>query len=272
MHVADLHESLTKINDQRHTWHRFVETGHPPSVPPGLSDLQPLLQEAEQDIRELSDTLGRSGDDALAGLTLDALMELMASLGEESDVLRTLEDRAHVTQTLQDWKLGPLVDDLANRHVASADVADELELAWWRGALEHVLRNNDDLLSQDLEILQRLESDYRLVDEAHASSNARRLAWQLAERWSVGLMDWPEESTWLKTALKTTGVTPTTLNEHAPHLGRALAPVWLASPYDIAQLPAAQSFDVVVLADAGAVTLPEVAPAIRRGRQVVANR
>ena len=270
MHVADLHESLTKINDQRHTWHRFVETGHPPSVPPGLSDLQPLLQEAEQDIRELGQTLGRAGDEALELRSLEQLQQLMASLGAESDVLRTLEERAHVTHTLQEWKLGPLVDDLANRHVASEDVAAELELAWWRGALEHILTTHQDLLGQDLEILQRLESDYRLVDEAHASSNATRLAWQLAERWSVGLMDWPEEASWLKTALKSGTVTPTALQEGAPHLSRALAPVWLASPYEIHQLPAAQSFDVVIVADAGAVTLPEVAPAIRRAKQVVA--
>lgn len=270
MHVGDLHGFLVKINEQRHTWQRFVESGHPPSVPPGLADLQPLLQEAQQDIRTLSETLGREPEQSLAHSSVDQLIELMASLGAESDVLRTLEDRAQVTSTLQDWDLGPLVDDLANRHVSAGDVAHELELAWWRGALEHILSQNQDLLGQDSLLLHRLESDYRLVDEAHASSNAKRLAWQLAERWSVGLMDWPEEAAWLKSALKSGGVTPTNLHEKAPHLSRALAPVWLASPYDVHKLPASQSFDVVVVADAGAVTLAEVAPAIRRGRQVVA--
>lgn len=270
MHVADVHESLVRINQQRHTWHRFVETGHPPSVPPGLADLQPLVHEAEQDVRELSQTLGREGPQDLAEMTTEALVDLMVQLGQESDVLRTLEDRAHVTATLHEWQLGPLVDDLANRHVATDAVADELELAWWRGALEHILTSNQDLLGQDTSILQRLESDYRLVDEAHAASNAKRLAWQLAERWSVGLMDWPEEASWLKSALKSGRVSPTQLHDNAPHLSRALAPVWLASPYDIPQLPPGQSFDVVMVADAGAVTLPEVAPAIRRARQVVA--
>lgn len=270
MHVTDLHGALVRINEQRHTWHRFVETGHPPSVPPGLADLHPLVAQAEQDIRALGHTLGRAGEDSLDLLSIDALIGLMSELGKESDVVRTLEDRAHVTSTLHEWQLGPLVDDLANRHVEADAVADELELAWWRGALEHILSTNQDLLGQDASILHRLESDYRLVDEAHAASNAKLLAWQLAERWSVGLMDWPEEASWLKTALKSGQVSPRTLHDHAPHLSRALAPVWLSSPYEIPQLPLGQRFDVVVIADAGAVTLPEVAPAIRRGKQIVA--
>ena len=269
MHVADLHEALIRINSQRQLWNRFVETGHPPAVPPGLADLQPLLQEVEQDINQLDDTLGGDGK-ALSQMTLDALSAHLDKLAEESEVLKTLEERAQVTDTLKELHLSELVDDFANRHVTGDHVASELELAWWRAALEHILRGNEDLLGQDTNILQRLESDFRLVDEAHAASNAKRLAWQLAERWSVGLMDWPDEASWLKGALKSGRMTPGELHERAPHLSRALAPVWLASPYDIAKLPPTQSFDVVIVADAGSVTLPEVAPAIRRGKQVVA--
>lgn len=270
MHVTDLHEALTKINQQRQLWHRFVESGHPPAVPPGLADLHPLLQEVEQDVAALNDTLGRAGDESLTELSIEALTGLMGELAKESDVLKTLEDRAQVTSTLQDWKLGELIDDFANRHVSADQVAPELELAWWRGALEHILASNADLLGQDTNILRRLEADYRLVDEAHAASNAKRLAWQLAERWSVGLMDWPEEASWLKKSLKSGRITPSALHDNAPHLSRALAPVWLASPYDVPKLPPSLGFDVVMVVDAGAVTLPEVAPAIRRGRQVVA--
>lgn len=270
MHVSDMHEALTRIDEQRHTWQRFVDTGHPPAVPPGLAELHPLLQEVEQDVLALNNTLGREGDAVLTELTLEQLTELTAELAQESEVLRTLEDRAQVTETLQQWHLGPLVDDFASRHVQSDQVAAELDLAWWRAALEQLMADNADLLGQDSGILERLEADYRLVDEAHASTNAKRLAWQLAERWSVGLMDWPDESTWLKTSLKTGKMSPADLHDNAPHLARALAPVWLASPYDVAKLPPSQGFDTVMIADAGALTLPEVAPAIRRAKQVVA--
>jgi hypothetical protein len=55
----------------------------------------------------------------------------------------------------------------------------------------------------------------------------------------------------------------------APTLLRTLAPVWLASPYEVPAIPDDPDFDVVIIADAGAVCLAEAAPALRRARQVV---
>lgn len=270
MHVNDLHQSLKDIQDQRQLWHRFVDTGQPPSVPAGVADVQAVLQEVEEDVRWLNDILARPEDDRIDALSFDAMMVVMAELSEESDVLHTLEERAHVADELEAWQLGPLVEDLANRHVDESQVESELELAWWRGALEHVLAENVDLLGQDAAVLHRLEADYRLVDEAHAASSATRLAWQLSERWSVGLMDWPEEASWLKNALKSGTIDAIGLHREAPHLARALAPLWLSSPYDVVKLPADVPFDTVIVIDAGTITLAEAAPAIKRAHQVVA--
>ncbi len=50
---------------------------------------------------------------------------------------------------------------------------------------------------------------------------------------------------------------------------RTLAPVWLASPYELPEIPDDPPFDVVIIADAGALDLAEAAPALRRGHQVV---
>jgi len=270
MHVSDIHQALKDIQSQRQLWQRYVDTGQPPSVPAGVADVQAILLEVEEDTAWLTSVLGRADDDRLERLNVDELTTLLGALGEESEILHTLEDRAHITDTLTKWGLSTLVEDLADRHVDSDMVDAELELAWWKGALEHVLARNTDLLGQDATVLHRLEADYRLVDEAHVASNATRLGWQLAERWSVGLMDWPEEANWLKAALKTSTVTPATLHHSAPHLARALAPVWLASPYDVWQLPAEGVFDTVILIDAGTVTFAEASPAIRRASQVVA--
>jgi hypothetical protein len=70
--------------------------------------------------------------------------------------------------------------------------------------------------------------------------------------------------------LKNGSASAATLAERAPQLGRVLAPVWLASPYDVAILPQSMGFDTVVLVDAGACTLAENIGALRRARQVVA--
>jgi hypothetical protein len=166
--------------------------------------------------------------------------------------------------------LGPLVEDLANRHVEADRVGSELELAWWRGALETILAKEDALLGSDRSVLERLEADFRLVDEAHTAGNAQRLAWQLAERWSLGLMDRPEEATALKKLLTSKTATVSELTRLAPHLIKALSPVWCATPYDVHQLPDSVRFDVVFILDAGSLRTSEVVGAVRRAPQVVA--
>jgi hypothetical protein len=50
---------------------------------------------------------------------------------------------------------------------------------------------------------------------------------------------------------------------------RTLAPVWLASPYEVPEIPDTDGFDVVLIADAGALCLAEAAPALRRAGQIV---
>jgi hypothetical protein len=271
VHVGDLHEALSRIQQQREVWNRYVDTGHPPTLPGGLGDALVALQPVEQDLHELDRVLGRQGPGGrLADLPLDALTALLGALATESEILQGLEERQEVADHLAGWHLGPLVQDLANRHVESDRVASELELAWWRGALETILAKEDALLGSDSAVLERLEADFRLVDEAHTAGNAQRLAWQLAERWSLGLMDWPEEATALKKMLKTQTANVPGLTHSAPHLTKALSPVWCASPYDVHQIPENLRFDTVFILDAGSLTTAEALGAVRRAPQLVA--
>ena len=271
VHVGDLHGSLIKIQQQRETWNRFVDSGHPPTLPGGLGDAHVAYQQVEQDLAELDRVLGNSGAGTrLADMPLAPLYELLGKLAEESEVLESLERRQEVADHLATWHLQPLVEDLATRHVVGDNVASELELAWWRGALETILAKEDALLGSDTAVLERLEADFRLVDEAHTAGNAQRVAWQLAERWSLGLMDWPEEATELKKLLKTKSATVGNLTAMAPHLLKALSPVWLAGPYDVHTIPETVRFDVVFVLDAGSLRTSEVLGAIRRAPQLVA--
>jgi len=270
VHVGDLHESLVKISAQRELWNRFVDTGHQPSVPSGLADAHVLLQQVEEDLRDLERVLHRTEEgQRLSDMPTTELRDFVENLSKESEILQSLEKRQEVSDQLAHWNLGPLVEDLATRHVEAAEVGDELELAWWRGALEHILDREEALLGSDKNILERLEADFRLVDEAHSAGNSQSLSWQLAERWTLGLMDWPEEAKALKSLLKRHGATATELSEQAPHLVKALSPVWLATPYNVHALPEAIRFDTVIVLDAGAVTVSETLGALRRAPQLV---
>jgi hypothetical protein len=191
----------------------------------------------------------------LLGLPLHALGVTLGGLAAESDALTNLQERSELVGVLRALDLDALITDLANRHVPEHAVAAELELAWWRSALDSLLQNDRALLGAKTDVLERLEADFRLVDEAHSAGSAQLLGWQLAENWKIGLVDWPDEATSLKRLLKNESVASAALQNASPHLSRAVAPIWMASPYEVHEITDTMSFDTVVLVDAGALTV-----------------
>ena len=268
VHVADLHGALTDIQRQRMLWQRFVAAGVTPEVPIGIGDVQVAYQQVSQDLAALDEPL--DGGVRLAQLPLPDLEKRLAGLAADSDVLQNLQERAKLRSMLRDLGLESLLADLAERHVPEGQVAAELELAWWRSALESLLESDRALLGANTSVLDRLEADFKLVDEAHAAGSASLLGWQLAQNWNIGLVDWPEEAAELKRLLRAQKLTTADLHHAAPHLSRTVAPVWLASPYEVHTITDKLRFDTVILVDAGAISLAESVGAIRRGKQTVA--
>ncbi len=276
MHVGDLHDALSAIQRQRIMWQRFVATGVVPEVPVGISDVAVAWQQVSADLAALDVPLGHTTRETqLAAMPLHQLGELLADLAADSDVLQNLQERSELVATMRTLNLDPLLTDLAARHVPEAQIAAELELAWWRSALDHLLAADRALLGAKTDVLERLEADFRLVDEAHGAGSAQLLAWQLAENWKIGLVDWPDEASELKRLLaaeqqSAAGITSHALQRSAPHLARSVAPIWLATPYEIDAISDTMVFDTVLLLDAGATTVAENVGAIRRAKQVVA--
>jgi len=270
VHITDLHAALSRIQQQRVLWQRFVIGGSTPQIPTGIADVQVAYQQVLADLEELEAPLGsRSRDHRLTALPLDQLRETIAALAADSEVMDNLHERTVLLRDLRDLDLAPLLRDLSDRHIPESQVGDELELAWWQSVLEDMLVTEKALLGANTYVLDRLEADFRMVDQEHAAANARLLGWQLAQAWSIGIVDYPEEAAALRSALKAGQITTETLQRDAPHLARSVAPVWLSSPYLIDAIGDELPFDAVFVLDGGATTLAENVPAIRRGRQVV---
>nr|WP_307044903.1 AAA family ATPase [Agromyces ramosus] len=271
VHVNDLNAALRGIQQQRTLWQRYSEAGAIPGVPVGIDDVHVAYQHVATDLSALDAPLGVVGTPRqLAARPVRELTTALAGLAAESEVLTNLQERTAVLARLRDLGLDPLLLDLAKRHVPERAVADELELAWWQSVLETMLAREKALLGANTAVLDRLESDFRLVDEAHASATGPLLAWRLAENWKVALVDHPEEADTLKRMLRGDRVRPGSLQAETPHLFRVLAPIWLASPYEVAAIDDSIPFDTVILVDAGATTIAENLGAIRRAKQVVA--
>lgn len=269
--VPDINDALTRVQQQRTLWQRYSEAGAIPTVPTGISEVAGMYQSVVADLERLDAPLGVADTDRrLAARPTRELIYTLSGLAAESEVLINLHERTAVLSKLNTLGLEPLVRDLANRHVPEAQVAAELELAWWQSALEVLLTSDKALLGANTQVLDRLEADFRLVDEAHASSTGLHIAWQLAESWKIGVVDWPDEADALKRLLKNEQVSARALNDAAPHLLKVLAPVWLSSPYSVHRIHDSVTFDAVFLIDAGATTLVENIGAIRRAKQVVA--
>ncbi len=270
-HVGDMHTALQRIQDQRVKWQRFVITGAPPSVPVGIAELRTLYTEVYDNLTALDVVL--QGGSIAPNLTMAPLGELssrIAGLAAKSEVLANLKERNLLLAELRELNLTGLLDDLSSRHVPHDQVANELELAWWQSVLEGILGENKALLSANTTMLDQLERDFRVVDEAHADANAPLLASRLSEVWKIGLVDFPEEADRLKHALRQDRVSVGTLFRLAPRLANALAPVWMCSPYEVHELPDDTLFDTVILLDSGTTTTAENVGAIRRASSVVA--
>lgn len=269
VHIADMHEALMRVQQQRTDWQRFVDAGVIPAVPLGLADVHVAWQRVDAELGELDAIVGRAGADRLASLPVAQLVRTLAGLAADSEVFDNLVERATLRSQLAALGLEQLLAELSVRHVPEDLVGAELEFAWWQSALEYLLRSDRALLGANTAVVDRLERDFRLVDEAHAAASGPLLAAQLATQWRIGIVDEAAEAAALKHALKNGGATASDLVAVAPTLLRTLAPVWLSSPYDLPQIPDELAFDVVIIADAAALCLAEALPALRRARQVV---
>lgn len=269
VHITDMYEALLRVQQQRTEWQRFADAGVVPAVPLGLADVYVAWERTDAALAQLDAVVGRTGAERLAMQPVAQLVRTLAGLAADSDVFDNLVERAALRTELATLGLGPLLTELSVRHVPEDDVGAELEFAWWQSALEHLLRTDRALLGANTAVVERLERDFRLVDEAHAAASGPLLSAQLATQWRIGIVDHADEAAALRQSLKEGAARPAEIAAVAPTLLRTLAPVWLSSPYDVPAIPSSLDFDVVIIADAGALCLAEAAPALRRARQVV---
>ena len=272
VHVSDIYARLVQIQQQRVLWQRYsTVVGAPPAVPLGISEVATAFQAAYKDLDELDRVLGVERDsERLRTMPLPTLARRTTDLARESEVLQNIQERTAIVERLRAAHLETLIDDLSARHVPVGQVAAELEQAWWQSALERILQTNEALLSANTAVIERLEADFRLVDDAHAGAGGSVLAGRLADAWRIAVADNRGEALALRELLRAGDASVLQLAQQAPTLLGVLAPVWVLSPYEVAGLPSELRFDTVVLVDAGATTLVENVSAIRRAQQVVA--
>ncbi|AUI49588.1 DUF4011 domain-containing protein [Arthrobacter crystallopoietes] len=272
VHISDLHESLADVQQQRSKWAEYATTQRHPSVPSGLAELNSFYLGIHKKLQKLSALLAEPADGVLlADLDQDALVERLEALAADRETLVNLPERTLLLEQMREHGLGELLDDLAEREVATENVGAELDLAWWQSALEAMISGDDYLAMSDGDNLRKLEAVYRLADNAHIASGASRLRWELAQNWRHAIKSQPKAAGRLREMLKTSEPTLRSLSEQSGQLVSSLMPVWAASPLVLPMvLPAEKRFDAVIILDAEATSLQSAVGAMARAEQVIA--
>ncbi|GAB3251184.1 DUF4011 domain-containing protein [Arthrobacter pigmenti] len=272
VHISDLHGSLLEVQQQHSAWAEYATSQRHPSIPSGLADVHNFHQRVEQKLGTLSSSLvDTESGGGLVDLRYESALERLQALATDRQTLVSLPERTLLLENMREHGLAELLDDLAEREVGPEQVGAELELAWWQSALEAMISGDDYLAMSDGESLRRLEADYRLADNAHISSGASRLRWELSRRWRDGVASHTADAHALRQLIKEGAPTIGALSEESPRLVQALLPVWATSPLVLPSLlESGHEFDAVIILDAESISVQSVLPSIGRAGQVIA--
>ncbi|MDO5661320.1 MAG: hypothetical protein Q4G40_01375, partial [Brachybacterium sp.] len=270
---TNLHRSLLGARRVRDAWNaQASEPGRTPSIPEGLTDYRDLAVRSRSALDELDVLLaGTPAGGDLSRADLDLVQERMAVLRAHRADLETLPRLTTLIRRLTFDGLGDLVADLRERRVPAAQVASELDLAWWRSVLEHIAAAEPTISSYDGTSLSQVAERFRRLDVAHLAGAAHRIL-ETADDIRVETMKAHPDASRAAIAEISRSSTTSVRDLAAKYeeiLFRA-RPAWIASPYLVPQVvPRGPHFDVVILADGGRLPTAAALPSIARARQTV---
>ena len=241
--------------------------GVTPEVPIGISDVQVAWQQVAADLAALDDPLGHATRETqLSPLPLHRCRRAARPSSPPSPTCcTTCRSAASSSRRLRDLELDAA--DHRPRRAGTCPRSRSPPSSSSPGGARRSTRcspRDRALLGAKTDVLDRLEADFRLVDEAHAAGSAQLLAGSSPRTGRSASSTGPTRPRRSSSCSAPTGSPRSRLQRVAPHLSRSVAPVWLASPYEVAEVTDTMPFDTVILVDAGATTVAENVGAIRR--------
>lgn len=270
--VADLHAALLDVQRRRELWLEHCPGGGWPRLPEGLEVVEADYAAVRADLAALDEVLAPTPEGAgLGTLSTTDLTDRLTRLRAGAAALDTLPSRTALVRHLRGLGLGALVDDLADRRVAPAMAAAELDLAWWSTVFEQILTADPALAGYDGATLDTLSTQYAELDRAHVAGLVGPVRSAAIKAMGSAMRQQREQAEGLFSELIEERVTSLRdVMTRYPDVARRLRPILAASPMLVPQvLPASRTVDLVVLDAATRTPVEVVVSAIARGRQVV---
>lgn len=271
--VADLHEELQGVRELRDQWYRLTrDTSKAPHAVDGADEAFDVYQELDIKLRQLDPIMDDTPDGGdLGRMLVEELQARLSAMGEDRAALADLPARTSADDKLREAGLGDLLDDLRARKVRHAGVGAEFDLAYWATVLQQMAAADAQIGGHDTRALDDLAREFRDADREFVKAGGERLMYAHAAGWRRAIASFKAEAESVRTALRAPHLHIQQLALESPRVLSALAPVWMMSPFEVPNVFAAQEFfDVVIIADAARLSVPEALPAIARARQVVA--
>lgn len=219
----------------------------------GLADLQVVLPD-----RDFSRLAPAVLDKTLRGLATDPVLHRLPRLGE-------LVARC----TAAGLRLFLL--DLHTRRIGADLASTAFEHAWLSSVLAQVATEDPRVGGFDAAALLAARTSFQQADREHLASAASRLRRRLRVASAAAVRANSEQAAAVRAGPEAAG--PTGLRQllaAAPQVVLAAAPCWLMSPYAVPELlPPERLFDVVLLDEANAVSVPVAVAGLARAGQTV---
>jgi hypothetical protein len=271
LHVSDMHEALKAIQLQRDAWAKYCVVAKPPQVPLGIKEAQQAVNVFVRDLGQLQELLSEiTVPQPLVSLPLTELRGTLRSLAEDTKILDNYGERSMTEQRLDEAGLGPLAVELANLHTSKDDLQAELELSWWKSALETLLERSGRSLATDSDQIVQIERRFSEAETELIAAGATTVAYGLSGKWKAALENFPSEAQTLKELLKLKRAVLSEVSQLAPNVYQALVPVVMLSPYEVPRaISKGERFDVTVVLDGAGSSIAENFAALVRSNQVV---
>ena len=271
MHVEDMHLALKDIQSQRDAWSRNCLVAKPPQVPLGIKDAQVAVSTFVDELKVLQTHLSTEAVSLeLENQPLETLRKSLRSLAEDTMILDNYAERAMTQSRLDEAGLGPLSIELAKLHTKKDNLKSELELAWWKSALETLLQRSGGSLADDHEQVIANEQRFAKAESDLIQEGSKTVSFELATRWKQALASYPAEAQTLKELLKLKRAVLSEVHTMAPNIYQALVPVVMCSPYEVPTVLAkGDRFDVALVLDGAGSSIAENYSGLIRSGQVV---
>jgi hypothetical protein len=271
MHVADMHLALKDIQSQRDAWARHCLVSKPPAVPLGINQAQEAVNTFVKELAVLQLHLdSETIKPQLFSQPLDKLQSILRSLAEDTAILDNYDERAMTQSRLDEAGLGELSVALAKLHTSKDALQAELELAWWKSALETLLQRSGGSLAGESDQVVANETRFAQAESDLIREGSKTVAFELASAWKQSLERFPSEAQTLKELLKLKRAVLSEVQALAPNIYQALAPVVMCSPYEVPSVLAkGDSFDVALVLDGAGSSIAENYNGLARVNQAI---